>query len=340
MKKGIVLLVVMTVVFAIPVFARGDQEAGDDKITIGYSLPTQHTERWVRDREFVIRAAEARGMEVLVQIANEDVAAQNSQVENLIAQGVDVLMIAPHDGESAATAVAAANAAGIPVFSYVRMILNADLDAHVADDFFQTGVLQGQFLADVQPTGNYVLLRGMKEDFNSTLFYDGAMTVLRPLIESGQINVVMDQEIIQWKEENALRIVENALTVSNNNVDAVLSPADSAAGAVVEALAAQGLDGKVWVTGGDATLEAARRIVAGTQQMTVYRDIEAMAETAVELAFRLATGTPIDDLIGTTLDNGFEDVPTVLGEATMVTKDNIDEILIESGYHSRAAVYE
>ena len=112
------------------------------KIKIGVSLPTQEVERWVRDKDNLIKFGQAAGCDVLMQIANNDPVRQNNQVENLISQKIDVLIIAPHDADAAATAVAAAKKAGIPVVGYVRLILGADLDAHVSDDFVRTGELQ------------------------------------------------------------------------------------------------------------------------------------------------------------------------------------------------------
>jgi D-xylose transport system substrate-binding protein len=321
------------------VTAGGAQESGEDQVVIGVSLPTQSVERWVRDKNNLIEIGEERGARVIVQIANDNSATQNSQVENLISQNVDVIIIAPHDAEASATAVKMANDAGIPIFSYVRLILNADISAHVMGDFYGTGVLQGKFLAENAPKGNYILLRGAKEDFNSVLFYEGAMSILRPLIEKGDINVVTDQSAVGWAPANAMTIVENALTAANNDVVAVLSPNDGLAGGAIQALAAQGLAGKVFVSGGDAGVDAAKRIVEGTQSMTVYRDIRKLAETAIDLSFHLAEGRDFSHLITTTIDNGFKEVPTVSGEALIVTKDNLDEILIESGYHKRDDIY-
>ncbi len=313
--------------------------AKDGKVVIGLAMPSQIVERFVRDKDFFVEAARARGDEVLVQIADEDQAKQNAQVENLIAQGIDVLVINPHDSAAAATAVASAKAAGIPVVSYVRLVTDAAVDAWVADDFFATGEIQGQYLADRVPKGNYILLHGAPEDFVSTLFYDGAMSKLQPLIDRGDIKVIVDQAAKAWQPTNALAIVENGLTISDNKIDAVLSPNDGLAGGAIEALAAQNLAGKVVVTGGDAGLDAAKRIVAGTQSMTVYRDIKALAETAVIVAERLARKEPLADLVQRNVNNGQVDVPSIFGKAVAVDKTNLDSILIDSGFQKRQDVY-
>jgi D-xylose transport system substrate-binding protein len=307
-------------------------------VKIGISLPTQEVERWVRDKNNLIKEGKAAGAEVLVQVANNDPAKQNSQVENLIAQGIDVLVIAPHDADACATAVAAAKRANIPVVGFVRLILNADLDAHVSDDFVRTGELQGEYLLKKAPKGNYIVLRGMKEDFNWFFFHSGAMKVLQPAIDRGDIKVVMDQHAADWKPENALKITENALTANNNNIVAVLSPNDNLAGGAIQALAAQGMAGKIPVTGGDAGLDAAKRIVQGTQSMTVFRDQTSLAKSAIKIAVALAKKQPFLQYTKGTVNNKMKEVPVVWGEATTITKDNLD-VLIKAGYMTHKDIY-
>ncbi len=309
------------------------------KIKIGVSLPTQEVERWVRDKNNLIKFGEAAGCEVLMQIANNDPVRQNNQVENLISQKIDVLIIAPHDADAAATSVAAAKKAGIPVVGFVRLILGADLDAHVSDDFVRTGELQGEYLLKVAPRGNYIVLRGMKEDYNWFLFHSGAMKVLQPSIDRGDIKIIVDQHAADWKPENAMKITENALTKTNNNIQAVLSPNDNLAGGAIQALAAQGLAGKVPITGGDAGKDAARRIYQGTQSMTVFRDQESLADHAVKIAVALVKKTNFLQYTHGTINNKFKEVPVYWGEAITVTKDNLN-LLIDKGYMTREDVYQ
>jgi len=320
-------------------WAGGEQEAGAGKVTIGVSLPTQDVERWVRNKENLIAEAARRGAEIKVQIANNDAARQIAQVENLLTEGIDVLMLAPHDAESSATSVEDAKEAGVPVMSYCRLVVNADLHAHVAFDNEQVGELQGKYLAEHVDKGNIIVLKGAKEDFNSLLFFKGAMKYVQPKIDSGAYKVVMNQFVPNWLPSNALQIVEDALTANDNDIQGVLSPNDSLAGAAVQALAAQGLDGKVVVTGGDAELAAAKRVIQGTQAMTAYRELIRMDKMAIEVAIRLAKGQDISDMVGSTIDNGYKDVPAILPAPQIVTKDNIDEVLIDSGYHSHADCY-
>jgi D-xylose transport system substrate-binding protein len=325
--------------------------AAEKKIKIGLSLPTQEVERWVRDKDNLIAEAQKLGVEIKVQIANNDANKQIAQVENLISEGVDVIIIAPHDGKASAKSVEDCKAANIPVIGYVRMIMNSDVDLHIADDIERCGDLQGEYLVKHVPKGNIIVLKGAVEDFNSVLFHRGAMKFVQPLVDKGDLKIVMDQNVQNWEPEKAMKIVENALTANKNKIDGVLCPNDSTAAGAIEALAAQGLAGKVPVTGGDAGVDAARRIVEGSQSMTVYRDLKVMDKAVMDAAVRLAKGEKVPDVIKAlteaskgmlnagVINNELKDVPAILLAPVTVTKENLDEILIKSGYHTREAVY-
>jgi len=245
----------------------------EDKIVIGLSLPTQSEERWVRDKERMEQVAADMGVELLVQVANDDSGQQDSQAKNLLSQGIDVLILAPHDATAAASIVDAAHEEGVPVISYDRLITNTEnLDIYLSFDNVKVGELQGEYITNLVSKGKYIILAGAPTDNNAKLFKQGAMVYIQPLIDSGAIEVIMDQAVDGWKPENALKLVENALTMAGNEVDAILAPNDGTAGGAVEALAAQGLAGNVIITGQDASLAGAKRIVEGTQSMTIFKD--------------------------------------------------------------------
>lgn len=339
MKKLITIVLMFSLVLSLFIGITGFASCAESKITIGVSLPTQDVERWVRNKENLISEAAKQGANIKVQVANDDPGKQISQCENLISQGVDVLIIAAADAVSSATSVEAAKQAGIPVLCYVRLVENCDLDAHIAYDNKKVGELQGKYLTQLVPKGNYIVLAGSKTDHNSFLFREGAMKYIQPLVDKGDVKIVMEQFVKGWQPEEALKIVENALTANNNKIDGILSPNDSLAGAAIQALAAQGLAGKVPVTGGDAELAAARRIVEGTQTMTAYRDLLIMDQKAIEIAIKLAKGEDISDDATETINNNYKDVPAILLAPIVVDKNNIDEVLIKSGYHSKEDVY-
>lgn len=327
------LMIMLILVCVVGGFANGQGESEDDgKILIGVSIPTQSAERWVRDKIQIEEEATRLGYEILVQVANEDSGKQVAQCENMLSRGADVLIVAPHDAVGAATIVENAHAEGVPVISYDRLIMESEPDVYLSFDNVKVGEVQGKYITELVPEGRYVILSGAPTDNNATLFKQGAMTYIQPLIDSGKITVVAEQAVKDWQPVEALKIMENALTAAGNRVDAVLAPNDGTAGAVIEALAAQGLDGKVPVTGQDAELAAAQRIVAGTQAMTVYKDTRELAKKAVELAGLLASGQGIEDQINNSVNNNKIDVPSVLLTPVAVDKNNIKNVLIDSGY--------
>ena len=313
-------------------------QGGEKKITIGFSMDTLKEERWQRDRDLFVARAEELGARVLVQAANGDDALQNSQAENLLTQGVDVLLVAPHNGKTAAIIVESAHKAGVPVIAYDRLINDSDLDLYISFDNVGVGEMQANYLVQRKPAGNYVLIGGAPTDNNALLFRKGQMNVLQPLMDKGAIKVISDQWAKDWQAVEALKIMENALTRSNNQVDAVVASNDGVAGGAIQALAEQKLAGKVLVSGQDAELAACQRIVTGTQSMTVYKPIKLLAHKAAEIAMRLARKQPHGEATRP-LHNGKIDVPSILLLPVAVDKDNMAATVIADGYHKLEQVY-
>lgn len=315
--------------------APADGAATGEKIRVGISLPTQREERWVRDKEQMIAEAEKLGVELVVKVADADTQEQIQQVEAILTEGVDVLILAPNDASASASLVDMAKEEGVPVIAYDRLITGtANLDYYISFDNTEVGRVQGKFITEMVPEGKYIIMSGAPTDNNAKLFKEGAMEYLQPLIDSGKITVVAEQAVDNWEPENALKIVEAALLSSNNEVDAILSPNDGCAGGAIQALAAQGLDGVVPITGQDAELAAAQRIVAGTQTMTVFKDTRDLASKSIQMALALAKGEAIET-------NGEVDgVKSVLMAVKIVTKDNIKEVLVDSGYLKEADVFQ
>ena len=306
-------------------------------VRVGVSAPTQREERWVRDVRKLREEAAARGIDLKVQISDNDAARQLAQCENLLAQRIDVLILAPHDAAAAGVIVDRAHAFGVPVISYDRLVLNADVDLYVSFDNVKVGELQGEYLASHVPRGTYVVLSGAPTDNNARLFKEGAMKVLAPLVARGDVKVVVDQPVKDWQPAEAMKLMEDALTANGNRIDAVLAPNDGTAGGVIEALAVQGLAGKVPVTGQDAELSAVKRVLAGTQAMTVYKDTRALAVAAIAAAADFAGGRR--PAVNGSVPNGRRDVPAILLPATVVVKENVEEVLVGSGYLPRAALF-
>jgi D-xylose transport system substrate-binding protein len=316
---------------AVPALAAG--------VKVGLSLPTQREERWVKDKKVMEEEAKKLGVDLRVQVTDNDAAKQVAQCENLISQGIKVLILAPHDASSASVIIDKAAKAGIKVISYDRLVTDSPLDYYyLSFDNVKVGELQGEFITKKVAKGSYIVLAGSPTDNNAKLFREGAMKYIKPLADKGDIKIVMDQFVKDWQPSEAQKLCEQALTANQNKVDAVLAPNDGTAGGCIQALNAQGLAGKVPITGQDAELAAAIRIVQGTQSMTIFKDTRELGKKAVQMAVDLSNGKSIETN-GQVVNNGKKDVPSVLLTPYIVTKDNLDKMLIESGYLAKDKVY-
>jgi D-xylose transport system substrate-binding protein len=316
--------------------SRADRASG---VRIGLSLDTLKEERWQADRDMFVRRATELGATVQVLAANGDDAVQIGDVEKLITSGVDVLVIVPHDGTAMAKAVRLAHEAGIPVIAYDRIIRDSDLDLYVSFDNVRVGELQARFLAEHLRGGRGRIVRiyGARTDNNASLFKAGQDSVIDPLVRSGAIEVLHEDWAEDWKPENAKRILNAAITARGPRIDAVLASNDGTAGGAVQALAEEGLAGKVLVTGQDADLVALQRIAAGTQAMTIYKPLHTLAQGAAELAVKMATGRPV--VARHTVNNGAIDVPSVLFDVVTVTADNIDATVVRDGLYRHEEIF-
>ncbi|MDQ0189391.1 substrate-binding domain-containing protein [Alicyclobacillus cycloheptanicus] len=308
-------------------------------VKIGLSFGDLNLERWPHDEKDITSYIKAHdpNAQVLVQDANGSSSTQVSQCENLISEGVKVLIINAQNGSALVQVLNDAKRAGIPVIAYDRMIENGPVSLYVSYDNEKVGELQAQYLTQVAPKGNYVLLEGDPTDPNATQFYNGQMKVLNPYIKNGSIKVVYKQWTNNYDTNTAESEMEDALTKTQNNVTAVLDANDSIALGAIQALKQQHLAGKVPTTGQDADLANCQDIVEGLQTMTVYKPINTEADDAAQAALDLAAGkTP--KTTGTT-DNGFTKVPSILLSPVAVTKSNMMDEIVKSGFHTEAQVY-
>jgi len=306
-------------------------------VRIGLSLDTLKEERWQRDRDLFVQRAKELGADVLVQAANGDDHVQMQQAENLLTQGVDVLVVVPHNGEVTGAIVDSAKGQKVPVIAYDRLIRNSEPELYVSFDNEKVGELQATYLLDRAPKGNYLFSGGAPTDNNALLFRKGQMNILKPAADRGDIHIVSDQWARDWLASEALRETENALTQANNNVVAIVASNDATAGGCIRALEGQRLAGKVLVSGQDADLAGLQRIVAGTQSMTVYKPVAQLARRAAEAAVALAKHEKVEAT--SKINNGRVDVPSILLEPITVNKDNISQTVIKDGYHKMEDVY-
>ena len=315
----------------------GKKKGPNDKVRIGFSMDTLKEERWQRDKALVEQRCQEVGAECDIQVANGDDSLQTKQADNLLTKGVDVLIVAPHNGQIAASIVEAAHKQGVPVISYDRLIRNADVDLYVSHQVVKIGQMQGQYALDHVAKGNYVLIGGSPTDNNALLLRDGQMQVLKPPIDRGDIKVISDQFAKEWKPEEAHRITEDALTKTSNNIQAIVASNDGTAGGAVSALPPE-LVGKVLITGQDAALDAVQRIAQGEQTMTIYKPIKPLAFAAVDSAVKLARGEKVETT--DKVNNGKIDVPAILFEPIVVDRSNIMSTVIKDGYHRMEDVFK
>jgi len=331
MKKILTTLVASALMIA----ASGQALADAKNPKIGFSIDDLRTERWTRDRDYFVAAAQGLGAKVFVQSADASEQKQIAQIENLISRGVDVLVIVPYNATVLNNAIREAKKANIKVVSYDRLALNADLDAYISFDNKAVGEMQAQGVVMLKPKGNYYLLGGAPTDNNAKMLREGQMAVLQPLVDKGDIKIVGKQWVKDWSPAEALAIIENALTANNNKIDAIVASNDSTAGGAIQALSSQKLSGKVAVSGQDADLAAVKRVVAGTQAMTVYKPLKLLAGEAAKLSVQLVRNEK--PVFNAQYDNGFKKVNTLLLKPTMLTKSNVD-VLVADGFYTKAQI--
>lgn len=313
----------------------------DKKIKIGLSMASLRVERWRKDRDIFVREAEKLGAEVIVQSADEDAVKQNEQAENLLTQGVDILVVIPEDSVASSQIVKSAHAEGIKVIAYDRLITESEPDLYISFDNEQVGYLQAEYLLRHKPKGNYFLLGGDPGDNNAHLLRKGQLRALNSAIEANEIDLVADlkQWAVGWDPNDALNKTEQILTLTNNQIDVVVASNDGTAGGVIQALEGQNLAGTVLVSGQDADIEACQRIAKGTQTMTVYKSIELIATEAAQAAVALAKGEELPKA-SQTVNNGKFDIPAIILTPIQVDKNNLDEVIIDGGFHTREDVYQ
>lgn len=308
------------------------------KIKIGMTVDDLRLERWQRDRDIFTEEANKLGADVVAVSANGDSDKQMRDAENLISQGIDILVVIPNNGDVMGAIVDQAHQDGIKVLAYDRLLTNSDVDAYISFDNEKVGELQGKAIVKAMPKGRYFMMGGSPTDNNAKMFRAGQMKAVQPLVESGDIIIVGDQWVKDWLPEEAMKIMENALTANDNKIDAVVASNDSTAGGAIQALAAQNLAGKVPISGQDADLAGVKRVVDGTQTVTVYKPIPKLAKEAAGLAVKMAKNEELN--MRMSVNNGYKEVPALLLEPIAVTKENVKETVIKDGFHSEKDIFE
>ena len=312
----------------------------DGKVRIGFAMATVKEERWQRDRDAFEAHCKKMNVECEITVADNSSSRQANDVDNLLTKGIDVLVIAPQEATEAAAMVDKAKAQGVPVISYDRLINSDKIDLYISHQVPVIGRKIAEYAFQKVPKGNYVMVYGASTDNNAHIMKKEQLDVLQPAIDSGDIKIVGDQHITDWKNDLALNFAENTLTKENDNIQAFVVSNDGMAGGVISALSKKGLTGKVLVTGQDAGLEALQNIAEGKQSMTVYKPIIPLASQAVEAAIKLAKKEPLTTTPFKNDRLGGKEVPAILLEVTVVDKNNLMDTVIKDGYSKYEDVYK
>lgn len=329
-----------------------DSAATGEGGLVGVSMPTKDLQRWNQDGTNMEKQLKEAGYEVDLQYASNDIATQVSQIENMIANGVKLLVIASIDGDSLGTVLAQAKEANIPVIAYDRLIMNSDAVTYYATfDNYMVGTKQGEYIVDALDLENAAgpfnleIFTGDPGDNNAKFFYGGAMDVLNTYVESGKLVVQSGQKDFEavatanWSSETAQNRMD-AIIASNYGdgkvIDAVLCSNDSTALGVTNALASSYTGKYPVITGQDCDIANVKNMIAGKQSMSIFKDTRELAAQTVKMVDAIMQGgeAPINDT--KSYDNGTGVIPTYLCEPVFADVNNYKELLIDSGYYKEA----
>ena len=317
----------------------GSQAALAAGKTIGVSWSNFQEERWKTDEAAMKAAIEKAGGSYVSADAQSQPSKQLSDVESLIARGVNALIILAQDSDAIRPAVEKAAAEGIPVVGYDRLI-EIPSTFYITFDNKEVGRLQAREVFKIKPKGNYAFIKGSSADPNADFLFSGQIEVLKAAIDKGDIKNVGEAYTDGWLPSNAQKNMEQILTKNNNKVDAVVASNDGTAGGVVAALSAQGLAGSVPVSGQDGDKAALNRVALGTQTVSVWKDARELGRRAAEIAIDLAGGKKMTEIKGATVfDQGpkKQKMNSVFLTPIAITKDNLN-LVIEAGWVTKDAV--
>ncbi len=319
-----------------------------NSVKIGFLLKTFQEPRYQKDKQYFLEKAKEMGVEVIFDSANNNEAAQIAKFENMLVQGVKVIVLQPVNTGTAGNMVEMAHKKGVRVVGYDSMLVNGPLDVMVMQDSWAVGQLQAEEMIKWlkkkkgKVEGNVVLIKGQPGDNNAMAMSSG---VLKTILENPNLKLVLEQSHENWSSEKALATTENALTKFNNDIDAFICNNSGMARGVISGLDSKGLadSSKIFVAGSDADLPNVQYVAEGKQTVEIWKKIRPLAEKAVEIAVLLANNpdTPVDKLVKPEkmLYNNFQEVPTFVTPVVAITKENIDDTIIKEGFYTHQEVY-
>lgn len=340
-RLGEIFLLIMTCLLCFGCTQKKEEEIipvkQEKKMQIGLSFDSFVIERWTRDRDMFVSTAQSLGAEVNVQVAGGDVEEQISQIEYFIKKKMDAIVIIAIDGEALSDVVKKAQNEGIKIICYDRLIQNVGVDLYISFDNEMVGELMGRTLVKECPRGgNIFMINGSPSDHNVKQVDEGFVRA----IEGSGLKVVYTNFCENWLAELAFDKVNEGLEQTKDIVG-IMCGNDDLASQAIRALSENRMAGKVAVVAQDAELSACQRIVEGTQTMTVYKSVEELAKKAAELSVALIKGEELSQTVNDyrTISDGTYDVPCYLINPVAVTDENLEEVIISSGFHQEEDVY-
>jgi putative multiple sugar transport system substrate-binding protein len=337
-----------TMAAGVPAFAQ-------DKQTVGIAMPTKSSARWIDDGNNMVKVLKERGYNTDLQYAEDDIPNQLSQVENMVTKGAKALVIAAIDGTTLSDVLKQAKAKGITIIAYDRLIRGTpNVDYYATFDNFQVGVLQaesivqGLGLKDGKGPFNIELFGGSPDDNNAYFFYNGAMSVLKPYIDSGKLVVVSGQmgmdkvATLRWDGATAQARMDNLLSAyyGNKKVNAVLSPYDGLSIGIISSLKGVGYGSADQpmpiISGQDAEVPSIKAMLRGDQYSTIFKDTRDLAKVTADMVDAALAGKQVTVNDSKTYENGVKTVPSYLLKPAVVYKDNWEKLLVDSGYYKKS----
>ncbi|RTE93566.1 multiple monosaccharide ABC transporter substrate-binding protein [Bradyrhizobium sp. LVM 105] len=329
--------------------------AAQDKATVGIAMPTKSSARWIDDGNNMVKVLKERGYNTDLQYAEDDIPNQLSQVENMVTKGAKALVIAAIDGTTLSDVLKQAKAKGITVIAYDRLIRGTpNVDYYATFDNFQVGVLQAQSieqglgLKEGKGPFNIELFGGSPDDNNAYFFYNGAMSVLKPYIDSGKLVVASGQmgmdkvATLRWDGATAQARMDNLLSAyyGNKKLNAVLSPYDGISIGIISSLKGVGYGSAGQpmpiISGQDAEVPSIKAMLRGDQYSTIFKDTRDLAKVTADMVDAALAGKQVTVNDTKTYENGVKTVPSYLLKPVVVYKDNWEKVLVDSGYYKKA----
>ena len=307
------------------------------KLCIGFSIDTLALERWQRDLDIFMNRVKELGADIIVQNAGNSVEVQNKQLLYLMERKVDAVVVLAKKRDSLTDIIQKLRAKGIPVISYDRLITDSDISMYISVNTERVGELMAKRMLSQEAGSDWYCILGPEDDFNMILLQQGIKSAIR----GKNVQILGTYYTEGWNYDLSYQEAVKVMT-GNKIPDAIICGNDALAGSVIQAITDYCPDRKVAICGQDADIAACQNIVRGKQDFTVYKPITSLAEQAADYAVLLAKGEKVENIVqsGKTINNGFADIPVVWLEPKIVTKNNIDSIIVGSGFHTHGEIYK